>query len=901
MLRLGRWKSLRPNRSPRGDAIANPRLERLAAKARAILFFERAWRTAVPPLVVLGFFVCVSWTGLWLDAPRWARGLGVLVFSLGLAVALLPLGKFRLPSRKEALDRIDRVSGLASHPAAVIDDRLGNGTSDPATRALWNLHRHRAEQAVALLRTGGPSPRLVDLDRHALRAAVLVALIATGFVAGPEKYARVAAAFDWRFDASQRKEYRIDAWIDPPAYTGKPPVVLNFVSNQNPQQIEAPIGSIIVIHAPGGNLDMEVKGALAETAKDNNTDPQTSLTASGSAAAKPSGGKGEGKGATRLVLRGDATLSLGHSGAPLGAFDIHAILDQPPSIALTGAPRFNARGSMTLKYSVADDYGVTGAEANFAKPVLPGGTPSKHSLVDPPKIALLLPPPPDLGFEAETTADLSEHPWAGARVEMTLTARDEGGNEGSSDPVEINLPQKPFVKPLARVLAEQRRNLVLAPEDKARVANALDALMIAPEVFDTGAGVYLGLRVAFDRLTATHGDGDLVEVADFLWQMALRIENGDLSEAERDLRAAEQQLRDALQRNAPEDEIRKLGENLRAAMDKFLQELAAQQKNEDRQGNRAALEGRGRAISPRDLQRMLDQMQEMLRSGDSANARKMLEQLQNILENLRVARPRKADPRAREMSRALDELGQMSLDQQDLRDETYQNGQAERHRQREERRGSPTQPTLGDIFGQDGDANEGAFDKQKNSQGAGGKSGKSGKSPPAGQSNDADLAGRQKALRDRLENLQKRLDEAGAAANGLDGAQNAMRDAERALGQGPSGTDGAVDAQGRAVEALREGAQKLADNMRGEAEGSGAGEEAEEGQDGQGPRGRFGDAEGNDPLGRPAENLRGFDPSARFPGAERARRVLEELRRRLGEPARPREEMDYLERLLRRY
>ena len=71
------------------------------------------------------------------------------------------------------------------------------------------------------------------------------------------------------------------------------------------------------------------------------------------------------------------------------------------------------------------------------------------------------------------------------------------------------------------------------------------------------------------------GDSDLVEVADYLWQMALRIENGDLSDAERDLRAAEQQLREALQRNAPEEEIRKLSENLRAAMDKFLQELAA--------------------------------------------------------------------------------------------------------------------------------------------------------------------------------------------------------------------------------------------------------------------------------------------------------------------------------------
>ena len=197
---------MRSEHSPRGEGAANPRLEQLVAKARAILLFERAWRIVLPPLVVLGFFACVSWTGLWLDAPHWARGLGVLALVLGLVVALLPLREFRLPSRKEALDRIDHVSGLASHPASIIDDRLGNGTSDPATRALWNLHRRRAEQAVALLRTGGPSPRMVDLDRYALRAAVLVALIATGFVAGHEKYARVAAAFDWRFDASPGKD-----------------------------------------------------------------------------------------------------------------------------------------------------------------------------------------------------------------------------------------------------------------------------------------------------------------------------------------------------------------------------------------------------------------------------------------------------------------------------------------------------------------------------------------------------------------------------------------------------------------------------------------------------------------------------------------------------------------------
>lgn len=906
MLKLGRWNALRPERPPRGEA--NPRLERLAAKARAILLFERIWRIVLPPLIVAGIFVCVSWTGLWIDAPHWARVLGILALALGLVIALLPLREFRFPSRKEALDRIDRVSGLASHPAAVIDDRLGNGANDPATQALWALHRRRAEQAFALLRTGGPSPRMADLDRYALRASVLVALIATGFIAGPEKYARVAAAFDWRFDASHGQRYRVDAWIDPPAYTGKPPLVLNlgrtisFTGRANPQRIDVPAGSIVVIHAPSGNLDMDVTGALVEAAKDKATPSEARSTGSG-ASKQSSGTPPDGNDEIRLVLRGDAKLTLGRSGTPLGAFEIHAILDQPPSIALTAAPKFNARGSMTLKYRAADDYGVTGAAANFAKPVLPGGRPAQRSLVEPPRMALQLPPAQDLAGEAETTADLSEHPWSGARVEMTLTARDEGGNEGKSDPVEITLPQKTFVKPIARALVEQRRNLVLAPDDKARVAKALDALMVAPEVFETGSGVYLGLRVAFNQINSARSDSDLVDAADQLWQMALRIENGDLSDAERDLRAAEQQLRDALLRNAPEDEIRKLAENLRAALDKFLQELAARQKNED---HSAALEGRGRSISPKELQGMLDKMQEMLRSGDTVNARKMLEQLQNILENLRVARPSKPDPGRQEMSRALDELGHMSQEQQDLRDETYQSGQSERHRQREERGqlGLPGEQTLGDFFGQDGseDGPEGETDKKDSGHGA---SPKAGKAPRAGQNTDTSLSRRQQSLRERLENLQKRLDESGSNTKDLDGAQNAMREAENALGQGPGGSRDAIDAQGRAVDALREGAQKLAEAMHGQGEGGGPRPEGEEAE-GQGSPGQFGAADDTDPLGRPAGSERSFNPTARFdpmgvPAAERARRVLEELRRRLGDPARPREELDYLERLLRRY
>ena len=880
---------------------ANPRLEGLVGRARALLLFERGWRLLAPPLIILGLFVCLSWAGVWLETPHWARAAGVGVFALGLGLSLLPLRNFHVPARREALERIDRVSGLTQRPAAVLDDRLGNAGDDAATLAFWTLHRRRAERAVALLRTGLPSPRVVDIDRYALRAAVLVGLVATGFIAGPEKYARVAAAFDWRLGGLAEAGQRIDAWVDPPAYTGRPPIVLTRHGGPA-QRIEAPTGSIVVIRGSAGKPGFAASGALAEAAQD-------AAPAQGGAAAAPAAQGGAGAaapaakaaGETRLTLKGDAKIAIDS----VGAFDFSAIPDNPPTIALTDPPRTNARGSLTLKYAIADDYGAINAEAAFANPVGPDGRPATRPLVEPPKASLQIPPAGSEDGAAETTIDLSDHPWAGAKVEMTLIARDEGGNEGKSEPVTVTLPQKPFVKPLARALVEQRRNLILNPDDRGRVSTALEALMIEPDAFDVGAGVYLGLRVASQRLAAASSDAELVDVAEYIWQMALRIENGDLSDAERDLRAAQQQLREALQRGASPEELKQLTDNLRAAMDKFLREFAEQQQKEMDRADQGpdARQSQGKTISPKDLQAMLDKMQEMARNGDKEGAQKMLEQMQNILENLKMARPRNADPASREMSRALNELDQMSKQQQDLRDETYQNGEAARRQQRRERNGMDSQdedpfgrsPLDGDNRDQDQDqtAQDDASRQQQQAS-------------PQGH-NPSDLQQRQQALRDRLQELQQRLNKAGHGETGLSEAQKAMEDAQKSLGEGDGGGDSAVEAQGRAIDSMRESAKKLQQAMRDQGEGEGEGQPGEgegEGQ-GEGQQGQYGD-NGSDPLGRPTGREHAFNPSAKYdpmgvPAAERAQRVLEELRRRLGEPSRPREEQDYLERLLRRY
>ena len=133
---LSFWRSnpLGTRSAPSGEPAVNRRLEKLTAQSWAVLFFERLWRAILPPLVVTSAFVSLSWTGIWLDAPSWARGLGIALFVLAISVSLLPARKLRWPTRKEALDRIDEASGLSLRPAASLADRLGNGAGNPITR-----------------------------------------------------------------------------------------------------------------------------------------------------------------------------------------------------------------------------------------------------------------------------------------------------------------------------------------------------------------------------------------------------------------------------------------------------------------------------------------------------------------------------------------------------------------------------------------------------------------------------------------------------------------------------------------------------------------------------------------------------------------------------------------------
>jgi uncharacterized protein (TIGR02302 family) len=387
--------------------------------------------------------------------------------------------------------------------------------------------------------------------------------------------------------------------------------------------------------------------------------------------------------------------------------------------------------------------------------------------------------------------------------------------------------------------------------------------MIEPEKFTPEAAIFLGLRTAATRVKLARNDDELRSVIDYLWEIAVLIEDGTMSDAERDLRAAQDALRQALERGASDDEIRKLTEQLRQALDRFMQALAEQLRRDGTTEARP-LDRNTRTVRPQDLKSMLDRIENLARSGSRDAARRMLDELQAMLDNLSRSRQARGDQQQGEQDSMLDELSRMIQEQQRLRDKTYREGRDSRNERRN--RG----------------AEQNRSDREQRSFG--------------------DLRRNQENLRQQLERMLEQLrrqqqggaedgaDQGNGAGEALGRAEQAMRDAEGALGQGEA--DNAVEGQGRALQNLRRGAQSMAEAMQGlgDAFGDPGGAQAEA-------------AERTDPLGRPVRSREyGDDFTVKVPDeidVQRARRVLEELRRRFGESERPRLELDYIERLLR--
>lgn len=838
------------------DHRLDRKIDRSVGLTRAAMAWERVWPAIAPPIGVLLLFVAASWIGLWGELGETGRIVALVAFALLLLASLWRLARLTLPRREEAMKRLEADAVLVHRPLTAYRDRLANRDGHALTAAVWQYHRRRAAAALSAIAPRRPRPELFRHDPWGLRAALALLLVVGFAVADGAHWERLTHAFRFATPAESAVPARVDAWVTPPDYTGRPPLFLSAVNRtETANGIAVPEGSVFTLRAQGAD-DL----ALTVTHTDGVAEP-VALAAAGPEGGAPPAATGPGRIEARtaeIVIDRDLAIDVAYGGSSRH-WRFVSEPDRPPSIALLERPKPNLRGGFEVRYETDDDHGIRSAEARLAlvdPPQRDAATPARP-LFDAPDFALSLPGGSRGRGAGRTVKDLSSHPWAGSMVEMTLAARDHRDQEGLSEPVAFRLPARRFVQPLARALIEQRRILALDANSQARVIDALDSLLLYPDGIFQTAGEFLAVRQGYKDLVAAHTDDELRGMVEKLWDLAVMIEDGALSDAERALQAAQEALRQALQEGASDEEIARLTQELREAMNRYLQELARQAQQNPQV---MPFDPGTQMLTSRDLDEMLRRIEELAKSGSREQAEQLLSELQRMLQNLQAGRPMTSpDGAMGEMGKMLDELGKMIQRQQELMDETHdlQRRQQQAQRGQQGQQGQMTPQELAEAL-------------RRLQQGQG-------------------------DLQQRLKEMMQALQDQGLEPGEQMGqAGRSMGRAEQQLGEGQPGR--AVGPQGEAIEALRQGAQQLAQQMQQMMMGQG-----------DQPGDQFGSTrtgQDRDPLGRFRRND-GTDITSRVQipdeiDVQRARRILEQLRERLGERFRPQFELDYLERLLPR-
>ena len=212
-----------PPKGPEDGALAK-RFEGRVRLSWLALFGERVWEALLWPFLVVAAFLVVSLLELWSLLPPLMHRVVLGAFGLALIVSFLPLLRLSLPTRQEALRRLERHAGIKHRPASSYEDRLG-ATPAKETAALWAAHRERLSRLISRLKPSWPAPRTDREDPYAIRAALLLVVVAALLASGGNAFDRLRAAFA-PGATSAPALLRLDAWVTPPVYTGIAPIVL---------------------------------------------------------------------------------------------------------------------------------------------------------------------------------------------------------------------------------------------------------------------------------------------------------------------------------------------------------------------------------------------------------------------------------------------------------------------------------------------------------------------------------------------------------------------------------------------------------------------------------------------------------------------------------------------------
>ncbi|WP_109467708.1 TIGR02302 family protein [Albibacillus kandeliae] len=858
--------------NPIGTDPAFRKLRFALALTRAGLVAERLLRCFWPLISILLLSVSLLMLGLH-DMARVEVVWGVAVVAILAALAALVYGvmRFRWPSRAETLTRLDET--MPGRPIQALLDDQAIGQSDPASAAVWRAHQMRMAARASTARAPQPNLRIARRDPYALRYMAVLAFAVALLFGSVWRVGTVAEMTPGSAEAAGGPSW--EGWIEPPRYTGMPTVYLADVKGD---QLNILQGSRVTLRFYGAvgalTLNETVSGRIGELPAASDPVQDFVVTQNGKLAIDGSGG---------------------------WSWSVRVTADARPEVSVSGAAEAEADGQMKLAFAASDDYGVVAGSAHVMLDL--DAVDRRYGLAAEPDaregITVPLPMPiagDRSNFTETLIEDFSKNPWANLPVTFTLEVEDASGQKSEQTVYSGLLPGRRFFDPMAAAVIEQRRDLLWSLSNAPRVAQMLRAVSHRPDDVFRSETAYLRLRVILRRLETFTEYGlraaQQDEIADAMWDLAILLEEGDLTDALERLRRAQERLSEAMKNGASDEEIADLMQELREATNEYMRQLSRQAQDNGDVLDQNNLPQDMMQMSQNDLQRMMDRIQELMEQGRMAEAQQALQELQQMMENMRITNaPGQGSPS--QGQQAMEGLADTLREQQGLSDEAF------RDLQEQFNPGAQAGESQGNQ-GRNGGQGRGQSHEGQGGQGQAQNQGEGSEQSPGGNGNGdlgESLAERQRALRQELERQKGGMPGTGtpegdAAREALDRAGRAMDGAERALRDDRLAD--AIDQQSDAMEALREGMRSLGEAM--------AQQQRQPGQGTAESRARSGN---RDPLGRSAgsEGALGSDENL-LQGEDvyrRARELLDEIRRRTGDGARPQLELDYLERLLDRF
>lgn len=619
----------------------------------AAVMAERLWNAFWPVISLVFVFAALALTGILFAFGNEGH---LSITTIFLATVLFLIFKrareFRFPTAASIDRRIEEVNGLTHRPLEAVRDRPVDGTKGEA-RALWEKYIAELRQKISGLSPASPQSRVASEDRFSLRHGAMLVLLIGLAVAGEKTFSRLQQALQPPLPAFvvAEKSLGLDAWIVPPEYTGKPTVFLirsaEGIKLGEQEPVTVPANSIIKVRLSGKSAPPRIFWHKQRM----NVEHAADKSFIADIAAEKSG--------VLVIKQGLRTV---------GTWRIGVMQDAPPQIKLEVIGK-TAQASTKIGFSAADDYGITRLTAT----VIPEGALAEKAKGR--NLVIDIPPPPENGLFYHVE-DLSSHIYAGMQVGIRLTAHDAAGNETITETQTTVLPERKFQSAAARAIITERKRLFWFDNGLTRrmTGDALAAIANEPQIYKGDIVVFLSLVSAVRRL-GYDGDAESVEsIINLLWDVALKIEDGGLSLAARELREALQQLSERLKdKNASDAEIRDLADAAQEKMIAYMQALASELQQRMTEGKRTPdmpPEIAERLMQRIDMSEIMRQLEDIAKGGDREQMQKMAEFMQRALDNIDSQDMQAMQEQQQKAMEGLKELSEIIEQQQKLMDET---------------------------------------------------------------------------------------------------------------------------------------------------------------------------------------------------------------------------------------